>query len=60
MWWISPFGFRTGAGLLLLLIYALSTVLPLWLIRQIYRFRLPEITIFLHYFVLRCNIFTVY
>ena len=42
MWRISPFGFRTGAGLLLLLIYALSTALPLWLIRQIYRFRRPE------------------
>ena len=42
MWRISPFGFRTGAGLLLLLIYALSTALPLWLIRPIYRFRQPE------------------
>lgn len=41
MWRISPFGFRTGAGVLLLLIYALSTALPLWLIRQIYRFRQP-------------------
>ena len=46
---IYPFSFSTGAGVLLLLIYALSTALPLWLIRQIYRFRQPEQTFNLCY-----------